>query len=58
VLVIKQGVKVTFRDPRPGDDIQHAGAGKAVFTKEGKCRFEHALTDGARDVLGFTVGQE
>jgi hypothetical protein len=42
---------------RTGDNIQHAGAGKAVFTKEGKRRFEHALADGAGDVLGLNVGQ-
>ena len=40
-----------------GDNFQHAGAGKAVFTKEGKRRPEHALADGAGDVLGLNVGQ-
>ena len=56
VLVIEQRVEVTFRYSGTGDNIQHAGAGKAVFTEEGKRRLEHALPDGAGDGPGLTVG--
>ena len=33
-------------------------AGKTVFTEEAKRRLEHALADGAGDVLGLTAGQQ
>ena len=57
VLVIEQRVEVTFRYSGTGDNIQHAGAGKAVFTEEGKRRLEHTLADSAGDVLGLIAGQ-
>ena len=53
---MEERVEVAFRNAGPSDNLQHAGAGKALFTKQGKRRVEYALADGAGVLLGLTVG--